>query len=92
MSLWPRSQGGGLCFMINPNEANLQAKTSFTFGGFPVLCRLYAYYYQPETKDRSYQELDETFKQAVSARKFGAYVTKAELTGQQVKLDVARSA
>jgi hypothetical protein len=77
-----------LPFMFNPNEANLQAKTSFIFGGFSVFCCIYAYYYHPETKGRSYEELDEMFQKGVSARDFGSYVTEAERKGQQVKQEV----
>ncbi|RSH80154.1 hypothetical protein EHS25_007259 [Saitozyma podzolica] len=77
-----------LPFMFNPNEANLQAKTSFIFGGFSVFCCIYAYYCHPETKGRSYEELDEMFQKGVSARDFGSYVTEAERKGQQVKQEV----
>ncbi|KAL7418648.1 hypothetical protein Q5752_007107 [Cryptotrichosporon argae] len=78
-----------LPYLFNPSEANLQAKVAFVFGGFSVLCCVYFYYYHPETKNRSYEELDEMFRKGVPAREFSSYVTEAESAAQQVAEEVA---
>lgn len=53
-----------------------------------MFCCVYTYFYHPETKGRSYEELDEMFSAGVSARKFGSYETTARRRGAEVKEDV----
>jgi hypothetical protein len=72
-------------YIFNPNKGNLQAKTTFIFGGFSIICWMYLYFYHPETEDRSYQELDEMFTKRVSAKQFRKYVTKTEQRGVDAK-------
>ncbi|KAK9427992.1 general substrate transporter [Lipomyces doorenjongii] len=74
-----------LPYLFNPDKANLGAKVAFIFGGLAILCVIYLWFYQPETAGRSYEELDELFMKHVSARKFSAYKTDAELMGQAAK-------
>ena len=54
------------------------ARVTFIFGGLSVLCVVYLWYYQPETTNRSYEELDEMFMKKVPARKFKSYETEVE--------------
>lgn len=70
-----------LPFIFNPNQANLGAKTSFIFGGLSVLCWIYLFFYQPETANRSFEEIDEMFFKHVPARQFKGYMTDAESKG-----------
>ncbi len=72
-----------LPFIFNPNEANLGAKTSFIFGGLSVLCWVYLFFYQPETANRSFEEIDEMFAKHVPARQFRGFKTDAEQMGEQ---------
>ncbi|KAJ3523270.1 hypothetical protein NM208_g12517 [Fusarium decemcellulare] len=65
-------------YMFNPDQANLGAKTAFLFGGLGVLCLIYLWFYQPETANRSFAELDELFMKGVSVRQFSSYKTDAE--------------
>jgi SP family general alpha glucoside:H+ symporter-like MFS transporter len=74
-----------LPYLFNPDQANLGAKTAFIFGGFSIFCCVYLYFYHPETKGRSYQELDELFAKGVPARQFASYVTDAQTEAIQVK-------
>lgn len=83
--LWGTMWSFTLPFIFNPNSANLQAKTAFIFGGLSVLCCLYTYFYHPETKGRSYEEIDEMFMKKVPARQFATYVTDAEVRGKEVQ-------
>ncbi|KAK7920757.1 hypothetical protein PG985_008779 [Apiospora marii] len=57
-------------YMINPDEANMQGKLGFFFGGLAALCYVWAFFRVPETAGRTYEELDILFAQNVPARKF----------------------
>lgn len=71
--------------MFNPDEGNLGGKIGFIYGGFSVIVIVLLYFYLPETRFRSYEELDEMFAAKVSARKFSTYVTVAERRGQEAQ-------
>ncbi|OTB04850.1 hypothetical protein M426DRAFT_73208 [Hypoxylon sp. CI-4A] len=60
-------------YMINPAEANMQGKLGYFFGGLGIICLVWAYFRIPETKGRSYEELDILFDREVPARKFKDY-------------------
>lgn len=57
--------------MFNPDPADMGGTVGFVFGGLCVPCIAFLWWYQPETKDRWYEELDEMFIKKVPARKFG---------------------
>lgn len=48
-------------YMINPDEANMQGKLGFFFGGLAALCYMWAFFRVPETRGRSYDELDSKY-------------------------------
>jgi SP family general alpha glucoside:H+ symporter-like MFS transporter len=77
-----------LPYIFNPDKANLGAKTAFIFGGLSVFCCIYLFYCHPESRGRSYEELDEMFMKGVPARDFDKYVTDAQLRARQVKQEV----
>jgi SP family general alpha glucoside:H+ symporter-like MFS transporter len=72
-----------LPFIFNPNQANLGAKTSFIFGGLSVLCWIYLFFYQPETANRSFEEIDEMFFKHIPARQFKHFVTDSQRKGEE---------
>lgn len=57
-------------YMLNPSAWDWGAKTAFFWAGVCFLCLIWTYFRLPEPKGRTYGELDELFKQKVSARKF----------------------
>jgi MFS transporter, SP family, general alpha glucoside:H+ symporter len=61
-------------YMINPDQANMQGKLGFFFGGLAAICLVWAYLRVPETKGRTYEELDILFEKKVPTRAFGDYV------------------
>jgi SP family general alpha glucoside:H+ symporter-like MFS transporter len=67
---------------------DLGGKTAFIFGAQSILCCVYFYFYHPETKGRTYEELDEMFRDGVPARKFATYITSAQKRGVQVMDEV----
>lgn len=60
-------------YMINPAEANMQGKLGFFFGGLASVCFIWAFFRVPETKGRTYEELDLLFDKGVPAREFKKY-------------------
>lgn len=61
-------------YMINPDEANMQGKLGFFFGGLGLVCFAWAFVRLPETRGRTYEELDLLFERRVPAREFEKYV------------------
>ncbi|KKY15570.1 putative maltose permease [Phaeomoniella chlamydospora] len=55
-------------YMVTPNEANLKGKVGFVFGGLSLLATLWAYFYIPELKGRTFHEIDEIFERKIPAR------------------------
>ncbi|KAK0386814.1 hypothetical protein NLU13_6650 [Sarocladium strictum] len=58
--------------MLGRNSWNWGAKTGLFWAGWCLLILLWAYFRLPETKGRTYGELDILFEQKVSARKFAS--------------------
>lgn len=64
-------------FMLNPSAWNWGPKTGFFWGGITAICLTWAVFRLPETKDRTFPELDVLFEKRVSAWKFKT--TKVEV-------------
>ncbi|KAL1862789.1 hypothetical protein VTK73DRAFT_6648 [Phialemonium thermophilum] len=60
-------------YAINEDQGNWRGKLGFLFAGLSGLCYLYCFFCMPETKDRTFEELDIMFERRVSSRKFKAY-------------------
>lgn len=80
-----------LPYIFNPDEANLGGKVGFIFGGLCVPCIAFLFWFQPETKGRSYEELDEMFMKRIPARQFGGYVTDVQVQSQNVAVAMEKS-
>lgn len=65
-------------YMFNPGYGNLKAKIGFVFGAFMFIWAFLAFFFVPETRMRTYEELDELFMNRVPTREFRKYVTTAE--------------
>jgi hypothetical protein len=63
-----------LPYLLNAPYANLQAKVGYIYGSFSVLTFFFAYFYVPELKNRSLEEVDEIFENGIPARKTTSYV------------------
>ncbi|KPI45636.1 Alpha-glucosides permease MPH3 [Cyphellophora attinorum] len=74
-----------LPYLFNPDKADLGGKLGFIFGGLCFPCIAFLWWYQPETRGRSYEELDEMFMKSIAPRKFASYTTEAEMKGQEVQ-------
>ena len=57
-------------YMLNPESLNWRGYTGFFWGTTAIMIFVWAFYRLPETKDRTYEELDILFANRVDARKF----------------------
>ncbi|EKJ74259.1 hypothetical protein NXS19_005883 [Fusarium pseudograminearum] len=57
-------------YMINPTEGDWKGKVGYFWAGLSLLTFVWAYFRLPETKDRSFEEIDILFANKTSARKF----------------------
>ena len=60
-------------YMLNPTDGNWRGKTGFFFGALAAICVVWAYLCVPETKGRTFEELDIMFERKVNIRAFGKY-------------------
>jgi hypothetical protein len=59
-----------LPYAINPDRGNLGGNVAFVFMGLLGLCALFMFYAVPETKGRTYSEIDELWGRGTPPRKF----------------------
>lgn len=57
-------------YMLNPTAWNWSAKSGLLFAGFAFIGATWAWFDLPETKDRTFAELDQLFTQNIKARDF----------------------
>lgn len=57
-------------YFMNPQAWNLKGYTGFVWGGCAFVVFIWAYFRLPETKNRTFHELDILFAKRVPARKF----------------------
>ncbi|KAJ0103972.1 hypothetical protein J7T55_010989 [Diaporthe amygdali] len=61
----------GLPYAMSTTEANWGAKTGFLFAGLSTCVVIWAILHLPETKGRTFREIDILFDRRISARNFG---------------------
>lgn len=59
-----------LPYAVNPDEGNLGGKVGFLFGSVLFLCSIFIWFYYPETKGRTFLEIEHLFQNNVKPRKF----------------------
>ena len=60
-------------YAMDSDEGNWKGKLGFLFGGIALLCTLWCFFCLPETKDRTFEELDLLFEERVPSRQFRKY-------------------
>ncbi|RFU81642.1 maltose permease [Trichoderma arundinaceum] len=60
-------------YLVNPDEANLKGKVGFIFGGLALIATTWSYFYVPELKGRTFDEIDRMFQAKVPPRKMGSH-------------------
>ncbi|KAK9465520.1 general substrate transporter [Lipomyces arxii] len=71
-------------YMINPTEGNWKGKVGFFWGGVALVLAVISFFYVPEGKGRTYEELDVMFKNKVPARKFSEY--QVDVYGEEIPI------
>ncbi|CAK7205136.1 hypothetical protein SEUCBS139899_007901 [Sporothrix eucalyptigena] len=61
-----------LPYLVNPDEANLEGKIAFIYGGILAVCAVVSFFIIPETKGRTFTQVDLLFQSGTSARKFAS--------------------
>lgn len=80
-----------LPYLFNPDKANLGGKVGFIFGGLCFPCIAFLWWFLPETKGRTYEELDEMFMKGISPRAFASYHPDAQTKGEVIKSEISKS-
>lgn len=60
-------------YILNPTALNIRGKAGFIFGGMSLICSVWCYFRLPETKGRTFDEIDLMFHKGVPARKFADF-------------------
>ncbi|KAH8798619.1 general substrate transporter [Xylogone sp. PMI_703] len=60
-------------YMLNPTEGDWKGKTGFFWGGCAFVFLLWTWFRLPESKNRTFEELDLLFAQKVKARDFKTF-------------------
>jgi len=60
-------------YMVNPDKANLKGKVGFVFGGASAVATVWSFFYVPELKGRTFNEIDHMFQTRVKPRAMGSY-------------------
>ncbi|KAL2858447.1 general substrate transporter [Aspergillus pseudoustus] len=69
-------------YILNPTKGNWKGKTGLLTGGIIILFWIWAYFRLPETKNRTFEELDILFSKSLKAKEFKAYrITDTDLHG-----------
>lgn len=66
-----------MSYMLNPTAWNLKGYMTFVWAGTSFVTLIWAFFRLPETKDRSYEELNLLFAKKIPARKFREYEVNA---------------
>lgn len=66
-------------YFINPDRLGWGPKYGYIWGGSNLILALWTFFYVPETKGRSLEQLDELFEKRVSAREFSSFVVERQL-------------
>lgn len=68
-------------YAMNEDEGNWRGKLGFLFSGLGFLCTVYCFFCLPETKGRTFEELDFLFERGAASRKFGGYEVNMGVEG-----------
>ncbi|KAL6451381.1 MAL61 Maltose permease MAL61 [Candida maltosa Xu316] len=69
-------------YMLNPTEWNWKAKAAFLWSGLAVCSAVWVYFELPETKGRTFAEIDKLFAERVPARQFKHTIPTTFDTGE----------
>ncbi|KAF6812003.1 maltose high-affinity maltose transporter (alpha-glucoside transporter) [Colletotrichum plurivorum] len=76
-----------LPYLFNPDQLALGGKLGFVFAGTSIVSLVYVWFCQPETRGRTYAELDEMFALRIGARQFKRYKSEVQAQAQSKVVD-----
>lgn len=65
-------------YLVNPGEANSKGLVGFLYGGISIFTFFWCVFRLPETKHRTFEEIDYLFENQVRTRDFKSYVIDPE--------------
>ncbi|KAF3356974.1 hypothetical protein VDGD_04703 [Verticillium dahliae] len=68
-------------YMLNPTTGDWKGKTAFFWGGCAFAFFVWTFFRLPETKDKTFAELDILFEKKIGAREFSGYKVDAYAQG-----------
>lgn len=68
-------------YMLNPTAGDWKGKTAFFLGGCAFAFFVWTFFRLPETKDKTFAELDILFEKKIGAREFSGYKVDAYAQG-----------
>ena len=66
-------------YFINPDQLNWGGKVMFLFVAAEVVILIGLFFVQPETKNRTYHDIDTLYTHKIPARKFSQYVVEDDV-------------
>ncbi|KAK4185440.1 putative high-affinity glucose transporter [Podospora australis] len=71
-------------YFINPDKLGWGPKYGYIWGASNLILAVFTYFFVPETRGRSLEQLEELFEKKVSARKFSSFVVERQLVDDVV--------
>ncbi|KAI4720628.1 general substrate transporter [Aureobasidium sp. EXF-10727] len=75
-----------ISYAMNKDQGNWRGKIGFLFSGLGLLCAIYCFFFMPETRNRTFEELDILFDKKVPSRQFATYKIVAETESSETVL------
>lgn len=72
-------------YFINPDELNLGGKVMFLFVAAELVILLVLFFVQPETKNRTYSDIETLYASKIPARKFSQYAVNGSVVREKKK-------
>lgn len=60
-------------YMLSSDQANWRGKAGFLFGAISLVCFIWCWFRIPESRGRTFEELDILFERRIPARQFAEY-------------------
>ncbi|KAF3057548.1 Maltose permease MAL31 [Trichoderma lentiforme] len=70
-------------YMLNPTAGDWRGKTAFFWGFWAFVFFVWTWFRLPETKDKTFEELDILFARGIKAREFASYKVDAYVEGEE---------